>query len=219
MLSGLCQTLISCGAPLDWLTLADLYQEERRCAMYVCMSIDYFESIAPYACMISLQFMQTTWGVFWRQRDFPNALNGYAMADWLLRRGNAFMHQFVTGKDMTSPGLAFNTERLMGGPILPPEFYPSNGGKVPEEHHEISSAMQQVPEPVANKDGSTSAHSGSAFNEGIWNAMLEQKALDDRDRDSLFKESFRNAVFNVEKDDFLFEQSIRNTTIDVEQLT
>jgi hypothetical protein len=235
MLSGLCQTLHSCGAPLEWPTLPDLYQEEQRCAMYICMSMDYFASIAPYACMVSLQFMQCAWGVFWRQKDFPTSIDGYAMTEWLRRRGNEFMRHFITSKEMTSPGLAFNTERLMGGPILPPEWYPYNGGKVHDDYREMHSAMQNVPEPLTNVDRSLGTEGGSEFNEGIRNAMLHQQALANGEEKSLFAESCRNAILNVEKDDFLeksygnkvldaknsslFADSFRNAVLDAEHLT
>ena len=123
MLSGLCQTLLSCGVLLEWPTLYELQQEEQRCAMYLCMSMDFFESMAPYACMVSLHFMQIAWGVFWRQKGLATSVDGNGMAKWLLRRGNEFMSQFVASEDMTSPGLVFGTERLMGGPVSPEEWF------------------------------------------------------------------------------------------------
>jgi hypothetical protein len=201
MLSGLCQTLISCGAPLEWPTLADLYQEEQRCAMYVCMSMDYFASIAPYACMVSLQFMQIAWGVFWRQKDFPTSVDGYRMAKWLLRRGNEFMAHFITSKEMTSPGLAFNTERLMGGPVLPPEWYPPSAGKYAEDFRKIHSAMVNAkPDPPTNLEPDRGVEDGLVFNEGMRNAMMHQSALETGE--SVFMYSYCNAVLNGEKDSF-----------------
>jgi hypothetical protein len=219
MLSGLCQTLISCGAPLESPALADLYQEEQRCAMYVCMSMDYFESIAPYACMVSLQFMQIAWGVFWRQKDFPASVDGYGMAKWLLRRGNEFMEHFITSKEMTSPGLAFNTERLMGGPVLPPEWYPSSGGKPAEDFRKIHSAMVNAkPDPPTSVDPDLGMESGSVFNDGMRNAMMHQEALENGEKESLFMHSYRNAVLNGEKNS-LFTLSYRNMVLDAEWLT
>ena len=201
MLGGLCQTLRSCGAPLEWPSLADLYQEERRCALYICMSMDYFASIAPYACVMSLQFMQCAWGVFWRQKDFPTCVDGYAMIEWLRRRGNEFLRHIVTAPvEMTGGGLAFNTQRLMGGPILPPEFYPSDGGKVPREFQEMHSVMQIIPETLSDVGQSVGIEGGSELNEGIRN---DQQALPNGEGRSLFAESHRNAVLSVYMDDFL----------------
>lgn len=215
MLSGLCQTLYSCGAPLDWPSPAELYKEEHRCAMYVCMSVDYFESIAPYACMISLLYMQTAWGVFWRQKDFPANANGQAMADWLLRRGNEFMARFITSKEMTTPGLAFNTERLMGGPILPPEWYPSNTANVSQDYRQLNAEMVNTrPDPCVRVDDT----SGSVFNESMRNAMIHQQALENGRSESLFVQSYKSAGFDDEKDS-LFAKSIENMILDFEHLT
>ena len=240
MLSGLCQTLISCGALLEWPALADLYQEEQRCAMYVCMSMDYFASIAPYACMVSLQFMQIAWGVFWRQRDLPTSVDGHGMAKWLLRRGNEFMAHFIINKDMTTPGLAFNTERLMGGPVLPPgknllsrtqikivanyiqhsvEWFPPNAGKSAKDFRKIHLTMVNAePDPPMNSDPDLSMEDGSAFNESMRNAMMHQQALEMGEKGSLFTHSYHNAVLNSEKDS-LFSESLKNMVLDAEWLT
>ena len=213
MLSGLCQTLYSCGASLEWPSLTDLYQEEQRCAMYVCMSMDYFDAIAPYGCMISLLFMQNAWGVFWRQRDFPTSVDGYAMAEWLRRRGNEFMGRFITTKEMTTPGLAFAAQRLMGGPILPPEWYPSSEAKVSQDSREINEAMvNTMPDPCLQVDADT----GSAFNEGMRNAMIHQQALDNGKEESLFPK-YHNIV--IDEKESLFAQSYRNMILDAEHLT
>jgi hypothetical protein len=213
MLSGLCQTLYSCGASLEWPALTDLYQEEQRCAMYVAMSMDYFDSIAPYGCMVSLLFMQNAWGVFWRQRDFPTSVDGYAMAEWLRRRGNEFMGRFVTTTEMSTSGLAFATKRLMGGPILPPEWYPSSDAKVSQDLRETNAAMVDTrPDPCLSVDADT----GSAFNEGIRNAMLHQQAFNSGREESLFSQ--QQSVMFDEKES-LFAQSCRNMILDAEHLT
>lgn len=186
MLSGLCQTLYTCGAPIRWPSLAELYEEERQCALFISMSVDYSASLAPYACMVTLMNMQTAWGVYWRQKDFLLSLDGYAMAEWLRRRGNEFMALF-NGKEMHTFGLAFNMERHMGGPVLPEEFHPS---KV--EEHEVLSELRKVPELIS--DTSTKVESDSILREGMRNIMMQAKTQ----RETLFHSSLRNKLLDAE---------------------
>ena len=121
MLSGLCQTLYACGAPLESPSLAELFDKERRCAMTVCMMVDYAAALAPYGCTPFMFCMQIAWSVYWRQKDFPVDTDMYGMQEWIMRRGNDFMG-YVNGRPMTTKGLAFFAERLMAGPILPNDF-------------------------------------------------------------------------------------------------
>lgn len=118
MLSGLCQTLHSFGHGLEWPSLSELYEEERRCAMLISMAMDYGTSLRPYGCAAFILPMQVAWGVYWRQKDFPLDVDCHAMLDWLMRRGNEFMELF-NGRPMGIAGLAWFTTRVMGGPILP----------------------------------------------------------------------------------------------------
>ena len=117
MVSGLCQTLLASGVKVKWPTLAELHKEERRCAMLLCMHADYAASLAPYGCAPFILCCQVAWGVYWRQKDLQLDINGNAMAEWLLRRGNEFM-RYWNAFDMQTEGMIFFTERLMGGPIL-----------------------------------------------------------------------------------------------------
>lgn len=216
MLSGLCQMLYSCGAPLEWPALTDLYQEEQRCAMNVCMSMDFFESIAPYACMIFLQFMQVAWGVFWRQKDFPTSIDGHVIADWLLRRGNEFMARFINSKAMTSPGLAFNTERLMGGPILPPEWYETYDEKISQDtlHADVATVKDTRPCHHMSFDIETRTDGMSEFNEGIRNAFVENQTFETVD---LITRS--SCKVELKEKGCSSTQSFRNTILDAEYLT
>jgi len=115
ILSGLCQNLYACGVPIEWPTLADLQAEERRCAMLIAMSTDYFASLAPYACIVALENLQRAWGVYWRQKNYCCGHDDNGMAEWLRRRGNEFLYH-INGEEMHSTGLVVLTELLMGGP-------------------------------------------------------------------------------------------------------
>ena len=123
MLSGLCQTLHACGASLKWPSLTELYEEERRCAMFICMSVDYAAALAPYACMVMLMNMQSAWSVYWRQKDFPISVDGYAMAEWLRRRGNEFM-SYLMAKRCTVLGSRSARNGIWEDPFFHPSFIP-----------------------------------------------------------------------------------------------
>lgn len=201
MLGGLCQSLISCGVDLEWPSLSHLYDEERRCATYIAMSMDYYDSMAPYGSIVSLQFMQTAWGVFWRQKDFPSCVDGYAMSEWLLRRGNVVLRRFLYPKDMTNEGLAFNFERLMGGPILPPEWFQQPEDKndeMSDDMRQMNRELLKASHPPTRLDSNVDTEDASAFNEGVRNAMMYQQSLNRQNNDSGFAEAVRNQILDYE---------------------
>ena len=195
MLSGLCQTLHSCGAPIKWPSLAELYEEERHCAMLIAMTVDYSSTLAPYGCVAMLMYMQIAWGVYWRQKDFAHSINGYGMIDWLLRRGNEFMEYF-NGKSMTNEGLAFFTERLMGGPVLPPEFFNKDNKQLNDDQLQQVSMLRRMRDQRGTENAAVKLEVDSAFREGLRHVILgsEPKV----DYESLYRSSYRNTVLDIE---------------------
>lgn len=116
MLSGLCQVLYAYNAELQWPTLIELRQEERRCALLICMSADNAMKYLPLGGMQTLSALQVAWGVYYRQRNVPDGIDAAAMMDWVFRRINFFLYSF-SGFHMHVEGLRFFTERLVGGSV------------------------------------------------------------------------------------------------------
>ena len=193
MLSGLCQSLYACGAPIYQPSLTELYEEERRCAMCISMSVDYFNSFAPYACVVTLVYLQIAWGVYWRQKDLPTNVDMYEMAEWLRRRGNEFLTH-LSPMEMRREGLAFNTERYMGGHILPPEVFDDEPETLNNSGREINMALRNVPESMSTSV--TDDEPQSAFREGMANMILHNRVW--CDKSSLFQRAIRNVVFDAE---------------------
>ena len=117
MLCGLFQVLYACGVSLSVPSLPELYEEERTCAMLICMTMDYAASLAPYGSVCFLLPLQVAWGAYWRQNDCDLIIDPRAIRDWLVRRGDGFL-SFCTTHRMSEAGLIFFTKRLMGGPLL-----------------------------------------------------------------------------------------------------
>lgn len=115
VLSGLCQTLASAGNSISWPSLSEMLGEERRCAMCIAMSADYFASLAPYGALVGIMYLQFAWGVYWRQSEGLEALGICAdgIREWLRRRGNESL-ELVDGNEMNERGLAMYTAMLMG---------------------------------------------------------------------------------------------------------
>lgn len=115
MLSGLLQSLLSYGISVQEATLSELQATERRYAMLICMTVDFAESLMPYGCVCHLLPMEIAWGVYWRQQGAFHGVDCEGMMGWLHRRTNKFLACAVSEGEMGSTGMAYFTERLMGG--------------------------------------------------------------------------------------------------------
>lgn len=119
MLSGLCQILHSWCVPIEWPSLSKLYEEERRCATLICMTVDFIESMQPYGIAPIIPSLRIAWGAYWRQKDSPLGTNARAFANWLKRRGNKMMALINVRGQMSDITLEYFNARLMGGQIVP----------------------------------------------------------------------------------------------------
>jgi hypothetical protein len=185
ILSGLCQALLACGVPLAWPSLAEAQAEERQCAMFIAMSTDYFESFAPYGCLVTLMNLQTAWGACWRQRESRVGFDGFELASWLQRRGNDFIAHFSNFR-MQIPGLAWSADRLAGGPIIPPNLANE------EEDSAATNVKIREQDDAAGLEDDTE----SAFQRSVKNMMLASG--EGSKVNATFKASLKNMVLAME---------------------